>query len=230
MAEAHKFIHQPVDIGYDNLNADTTDNGRFYDIPDGSRYPSITTVMSHLSKNAIDSWKKRVGENEANRIGRIAASRGTSVHELMESYINNEEIDVSKLLPHHKVNFLKLAPIMKKRLGVVYGQELPLYSHHLGIAGRADVIGKFDNVNSIVDFKNSSKVKKKEWISSYFMQGAGYGIMFEELTGIPIPNIVIVMAIDGKEPIIFKEHRDNWVRPLINTIKEYHKIQKCKTS
>lgn len=220
---AHPFQKIEIPFKYDDLTTNTDGNGRRYFTPDGKIYPSITTVMGSLSKDAVEEWRKRVGEEEANRVSHHASTRGTIVHDIMERYINGEEINTKKMMPHHLKSFRDLSQIVDDRLTEVYVQEKALYSHHLKVAGRVDLVGRFDGVRSIIDFKTSTRIKKKEWISSYFMQTAAYSIMFEELTGIPIPNLVIIMDIDNNSPIVFKEHRDNWVEELIKTIKEYHR-------
>jgi CRISPR/Cas system-associated exonuclease Cas4 (RecB family) len=114
------------------------------------------------------------------------------------------------------------------RLTTVYSQEAPLYSEHLGLAGRVDCVGVWDGKNSIIDYKTSRKLKKKEWISSYFMQCAAYAIMWEERTGMPITQLVVLIAVDDNEPQVFIEHRDNWVQPLLDVIEQYTTEQKRK--
>ena len=85
------------------------------------------------------------------------------------------------------------------------------------MAGRVDCIAEYDGKLAVIDFKTSGKPKKKEHISSYFMQTAAYAIMYEERTGIPVPNIVILIAVEGDEPQVFIEKRDNWAKELIRT-------------
>jgi CRISPR/Cas system-associated exonuclease Cas4 (RecB family) len=114
------------------------------------------------------------------------------------------------------------------RLTTVYSQEAPLYSEHLGLAGRVDCVGVWDGKNSIIDYKTSRKLKKKEWISGYFMQCAAYAIMWEERTGMPITQLVVLIAVDDNEPQVFIEHRDNWVQPLLDVIEQYTTEQKRK--
>ena len=97
-----------------------------------------------------------------------------------------------------------------------------MYSTYLGVAGRVDLIAEWDGRLSIIDFKTSRKVKKKEWISGYFQQGAAYAVMFEERTGIAIDKIVIAMTVDGEsDASVFVEKRDNWVSTLQETIQLY---------
>ena len=213
------FEHVELDIGYDDLVTDTRETGRVYVAPDGSSYPSVTTVLSILGEDSIRAWRARVGEEEANKISHRASSRGTAVHSIVERYLRNE--DTSDDLPHIKQSLANLRPILDQSIGKIFGLETALYSRHLGMAGRCDCIAEFDGVPSIIDFKTSRRVKKKENITNYFAQMSAYAIMFEERTGMPITNTVIIMDVDDNEPIVFKEHRDNWVDLLLETKAEY---------
>ena len=214
------FNHEKIDIGYDDLDTTTTNSGRNYLTPDGHQYPSVTTVLSILNEDIIKAWRQRVGEEEANRISGKAANRGTRVHSIVEKYLNNE--DTTEFLPHIRQSLENLKPVLNG-VGTIFGLEVPLYSHHLGLAGRCDCIAQYNGVPSIIDFKTSRYIKKKEKISNYFAQGAAYSIMFEERTGIVAPNIVIIMDVDHEKPLVFIEHRDNWTKLLTETIEEYKK-------
>jgi genome maintenance exonuclease 1 len=218
--KSKKFNHEKVDIGYDDLDTTTTNSGRDYLTPDGSLYPSVTTVLSILNEDIIKAWRKRVGEEEANRISGKASNRGTRVHSIVEKYLNNE--DTVKFLPHIRQSLENLKPVLNN-IETIYGLEVPLYSHYLGLAGRCDCIGKYNGVPSIIDFKTSRYIKKKEKISNYFAQGAAYSIMWEERTGLVAPNIIIIMDVDHEKPLVFVEHRDNWTKLLTETIEEYKK-------
>ena len=215
-----KFKHEKIDIGYDDLDTTTTNSGRDYLTPDGSLYPSVTTVLSILNEDIIKAWRQRVGEEEANRISGKASNRGTRVHSIVEKYLNNE--DTVKFLPHIRQSLENLKPVLND-IETIYGLEVPLYSHYLGLAGRCDCIGNYKGVPSIIDFKTSRYIKKKEKISNYFAQGAAYSIMWEERTGLVAPNIVIIMDVDHEKPLVFVEHRDNWTKLLTETIEEYKK-------
>jgi len=214
-----RFIHEKVDLGYEDLVTETALSGRTYLTPTGVRYPSITSVLSIINEEAIAAWRKRVGEAEANRVGTRAAGRGTQVHAIIERYLKNE--DITEYLPHIRQSLENLRPILDQRVGKIYGLEVPLYSDHLGLAGRCDCVADFDGVPSIVDFKTSRWPKTKEKVPNYFAQMSGYAIMFEERTGIPITNTVIIMDVDNHEPLIFKEHRDNYTQLLQETKIEY---------
>jgi len=217
------FIHEKIEIGYDDLVVENGANGRRYLSPDGQKYPSITTVLGVLSKAGIAAWRARVGDEEANKISHRASTRGTAVHDIVEKYLDNEELP--EVLPHITASLSNLKPSLS-RIGRIFAQESPLYSKHLGVAGRVDCVGEYDGVPSIIDFKTSKKIKKKEWITSYFMQAAAYAIMWEERTGMPITNLVIIMDVDNESPQIYVEHRDNWTEKLFETIELYHKEQR----
>lgn len=215
-----KFLHEDVDLGYYDLEAVTTDKGRHYEDPDGNKYPSITTVLSILSEEAIQAWRARVGEEEANRISTQASTRGTKVHNIIEEYLKNNPDYLKNELPHNIQTFKDVQPILDECVTKIYRQEAPLYSKHLGVAGRVDLVGQWKGIDSIIDWKTSRKFKKKEWISSYFMQCAAYAIMWEERTGQPMKQLVVCIAGD-MGPQVFVEDRDNWTKELINTINEY---------
>ena len=227
------FKHVPVELN--EMTAVTTDTGRQYETPEGITLPSITTVLSILSRDSIAKWRARVGEKEANRVSYRASTRGTAVHEICEQYVNNDpdydkymainpdngEMKLTTRTPDLIDSFLKIKPILDERLTVVHAQEAPLYSTHLGVAGRVDCVGVFDGKLSIIDYKTSMKPKRLDWIKNYFMQESAYAIMWEERTGMPITQLVTVISVDNHEPQVFVEHRDNWVRPLRDTIAQY---------
>jgi len=228
------FTHKSIPLT--EMTTVTTDMGRQYETPEGIQLPSITTVLSILSRDSIAKWRARVGEKEANRISYRASTRGTAVHEICEQYVNNDpdydkymamnidtgEQTLTKRTPDLIESFLKLKPILDERLGTVYAQEAPLYSTHLGVAGRVDCVAEFDGKPSIIDYKTSMKPKRLDWIKNYFMQESAYSIMWEERTGMPITQLVTIISVDNHEPQVFIEHRDNWVRPLRDTIAQYN--------
>ncbi len=216
-----KFNHNIIELGYDDLVAETTDTGRTYKCPDGSSFNSVTTVLKVLSEDAIQAWRRRVGEDVANKIGVRAANRGTAVHSIIERYLdNNVEYD-KDVMPDVLSTFKDVQPILDEHISEILGLEAPLYSKHLKLAGRVDCVGVFDNKLSIIDFKTSRKIKKKEWIHNYFAQASAYAIMFEERTGIPVPQLVIIIAVDNEEPQVFIEKRDDWTDLLFKAKQIY---------
>jgi hypothetical protein len=218
------FTHLPLQTPLPELSADTTDHGRFYTTPAGNVYPSITTVLSVLSKEHIGKWKEKVGEIQAKEISEHASNRGTELHAILESYLNNEEL-IFPTDPKSKVRimFNRMKRVLNNVDNVI-AQEVPLYSDELGIAGRCDVIAEWIKKLSIIDFKGSTKAKKVDWISGYFMQATGYSLMFEERTGIKIDQIVILMS--GEDDFscqVFVEDREKFIEPLKETIALFHK-------
>jgi len=218
-------MFEHVNVELTEMDAVTTDSGRKYKTPEGINLPSITTVLSILSRDSIAKWRKRVGEAEANKISTRASGRGTRVHEIIEKYINNEEDFRDGYTPDIISSFNDVRDILDNRIGRVYAQEAPLYSNHLGVAGRVDCVAEFDGKLSIIDFKTSMKPKRLEWIKNYFMQESAYAIMWEERTGMPITQLVTIISVDNNEPQVFIEHRDNWVNSLQNTIEKYNEEQ-----
>ena len=211
------FVHKTLEVP--ELEAITTDVGRVYKTPDGA-FPSITTVLGRLSRDGINSWRKRVGNEEANRVSRVSSNRGTRIHKLCEDYINNKELNIKS--PLDKEMFMNMQEVMDGFVGEVYGQELPLYSKHLGIAGRVDLVCKGNGTTAVVDFKTSAKFKKREWVNAYYMQATAYCIMLEEITGMPVDRFVILIGVDQEPPQTFYGKRDDNIAGLIDAIKGYY--------
>lgn len=214
-------------LGYDDIEAVTGDDGRLYRTA-GGNYPSITTVLKQLSEDSIAKWRARVGEEEANKISYKATQRGEDVHAIIEKYINNDADYMMKepglpYMPHIVESLDILKPTLDNRIGKVYAQEVPLYSDHLKVAGRVDCVAEFDGKLSIIDFKTAKKWKKREWIEAYFIQETAYAIMWEERTGMPINQIVTLIAVDFEtEPQIVIENRDHWSPRLLDLIDSHY--------
>jgi len=206
-----------------DLKAETTDSGRLYATPTGEKYKSITTVLGNYNKQAIMEWRERVGAEEANKISTKAANRGTKVHKICEDYINNEINDfmMQLLMPDLKELFFKIKPIIDEKLGDVYSQEQALYSHKLKIAGRVDLIGMWNGKLSVIDFKTSNKQKEEEDIQNYFMQCTAYALMFSELTGMWIDDIVVLIATGEGEAQLFERQIHDYQKPLMRYIDKY---------
>jgi len=206
-----------------DLKAETTESGRLYATPTGEKYKSITTVLSNHSKQAIMEWRDRVGAEEANKISTKAANRGTKIHKICEDYINNEisEMKMKTLMPNLKELFFKIKPIIDEKLGDVYSQEQALYSHQLRVAGRVDLIGMWNGKLSVIDFKTSTKQKEESYIQNYFMQCTAYALMFSELTGMWIDDIVVLIATEEGESQVFERQIHDYRKPLMNYIDKY---------
>ena len=219
MTKNKKFVHEPIELS--EMKSVTTEDGRRYQTPEGLELPSITTVLSILSRKSIAAWRKRVGEKKANAISKQASSRGTSVHTICEKYLDNDPDYLDGVMPNNIETFQKIRPILDDNINNIHAQEAPLYSTHLGVAGRVDCVAEFNGQISIIDFKTSRKFKKRDWCHSYFMQECAYAIMWEERTGIPITQLITFIAVDNSSPLIYVEHRDDWVNPLRDVIKQY---------
>ena len=195
-----------------DLKTETINGKRHYVTPNG-KYQSITALLSNLSKAGIQAWRKRVGEEEANRISHQASGRGTRVHNIAESYIKNQEDHLEGVLPDAFEMFQSITPLID-RIDNVHCVEGALYSDELKLAGRTDLIAEFDGALSAIDYKTSKRIKIWDHCHSYFMQGAFYAHAYEERTGIPVNDIVIIMAVENEEPVLFRETKDSWIEPL----------------
>tara|TARA_Y100000296_G_scaffold83499_1_gene114497 strand:- start:185 stop:865 length:681 start_codon:yes stop_codon:yes gene_type:complete len=204
------------------LITETINKKRHYVVGD-KKYPSVTTVTGSLPSKVkgLNDWRKKVGVKEANKISTKASAKGTAVHKLVEEYLNNS-FEGKFSNPLAIESFRIIQPILDRYIDNIHSQEVPLWSDHLKLAGRVDCVAEFDGRLSIIDFKTSSKEKKKEWIPDYFMQSCAYSIMWEERTDLPITQLVVIIAPTDKKPQIFVEHRDNWTNPLLKQIKHFY--------
>jgi len=222
------FEHANNLLPYEDLETTEFNGRRQYLTPEGNTYPSVTTVLSILSEDSIAKWKLRVGEEEANKVSTRASRRGTAVHEVCEKYLDNDPAYRAGYMPNVIENFMTIKGVLDARIGKVYAQEVPLYSDHLCLAGRVDCIAEFDGKISVIDFKTSAKTKRKSYIKNYFAQEAAYAIMWEERTGMPITQLVTIIAVDnlygsGPGHQVYIEKRDDHTKLLTETIDEYSK-------
>lgn len=195
------------------------DGSRVYQTPSGRAYPSVTTVTGLHKKAEIMAWRKRVGEEVANQISSRAASRGTRVHTLCEDYLSNKQPSIDMFDQDMWQSFTPLLD----RIDNIRALETPLYSDHLEVAGTVDCIAEFDGKLSVIDFKTSRREKTIDEISDYFMQASAYAVAFEELAGIPVSRLVILMAIDDCPPRLFVQKRDDYIKQFISLRQEYRK-------
>jgi len=198
-----------------------TDGSRVYETPTGKKYPSVTTVTGLLKKDIITAWRKKVGNEEANKISSTAAKRGTRIHTLCEKYLLNEEVSVGMF---DNEMWDSLRPLLDD-IDDIYALEQPLYSDHLQVAGTVDCIAKYKGKLSVIDFKSSRRIKHRDDIHDYFIQCSAYAVAFEELTGIPVPRLVILMAVDDEKPLVFNEKRNDWIEEF-KTLRLEYKRQK----
>jgi len=216
------FVNLP-ELQFD-LDSETTDNGRFYTTPSGIKYPSVTTVLSASGdKEALKKWIKRVGEEEAEKIKRKAGNRGTRMHSLCEDYLKGKltKMKMQSLMPFDKMLFNMIRPLLDNHVNDVYCMEQALYSDKLKIAGRVDLIASWRNKIAVIDFKTSLKEKKEEWIQNYFIQCTAYALMFEDLTGQCIDDIVVLIATEEQTAQVFERKKEVYIPILHKYINEY---------
>jgi len=215
-----KFEHscRPID-NKQTCVVHNTDHGRYYEVAKDVYYPSITTVLSESTD--LGWWREMKGEVEANRIMKTAAARGNQMHDLLERYIANEPICTNEEMPSIKSSFLTGREAVDK-IDHVYFQEKVLLSNTLRVAGRVDVVGKYDSIPSIIDFKTSNKIKLKENITNYFCQATAYSIMCEEMFGLKTDQIVIIIFIDNiPAPSVFVESSNAYIGQLTSKINDF---------
>lgn len=187
------------------LSTEYIDGKRFYVTPTGDKYPSVTTVLSTLSKEGIDKWVQDVGIEKATKIRTQAATRGTKVHTICEDYIKNIDNYTQGHMPSNVMMFKQIQPYLDEHLDKVYGIEIPLHSHTLKTAGRCDLVGRLHGMTSILDYKTSTKPKNREWIENYFLQATVYAMMIEEMYGFKVPQIAIAIAVEEGDLQTFVE-------------------------
>lgn len=211
-----------------SVTTETLTTGRTYFTPDGA-YPSITTLLGKTSSSQIwlQKWKDKVGEEEAARISKEATDRGTAVHEYLEKYWNGEDIlgDLAREPANVRLPAKALINGTSRNVTEVWAQEIPVWSPTLKFAGRVDMIGLWNSIPSIIDFKTSKKIKKGKDIKDYFLQASGYAHAHNELFGTNIQKIVIIVAVDGEEePLIFEQKAPVFIPELKSRIIAYYKL------
>ena len=193
----HKFDYTPC-------NRETIDGKRHYCLPDGDRVPSVTTILDRTKpqeeRDALNQWRKNVGEVRAQQITTEAANRGTRMHAYLESYVLSGDMKELPSNPYAHPSWFMAAEVILKGLCNVdefWGVEVPLYYSGL-YAGTTDCVGVWKGKPAIMDFKQSNKVKKREWIGSYFLQLAAYAQAHNNMHGTDINTGVILMATQPK--------------------------------
>jgi|TARA_Y100000114_G_scaffold96848_1_gene90136 genome maintenance exonuclease 1 len=218
------FNHVIMEMSLEDICARNVGGKRVYEVGD-QKYPSISTICSFRNRKSIAEWRARVGAEEANKISKRATTAGTTVHSMIEDYLNNE-LDLEKYDGKHlaKILFTQAKPMLA-RINNIHFQEAPLYSHEFAIAGRVDCIAEFDGKLSIIDFKTSSKEKKEEWIEGYLVQETGYAKMYEERSGIKVEQIVTLITCQTGDTQVFIKNPDDYVPLLRDYIQEYNDAQ-----
>ena len=215
-----KFNHLNLPTLAD-LPTETVNGSRRYCV-NGKLLPSITTVTSYQNRQSIAEWRERVGAEVANKISQFASTNGTKFHKLVEDYLNNidAEYDNEKYEIALKL-FSQFQPLLDQVDNIHY-QECALYAETLGIAGRVDCIAEYDGKLSVIDFKSSSKPKYESQIKNYFVQETGYAMMYEEMTGKKVEQIVTLISCHSGETQVFVKNPADYVDTLKQYIVEYN--------
>ena len=206
------------------MTAEMVDGKRLYATPNGSFYPSITTVIGNNAKKqaGLAKWRARVGKEKAAAISSRSAARGTAFHSITEDYLNKcLDIDQYKDTPLPVVMFEQTKKTLD-RISNIYLQEAALYSDNLEVAGRVDCIGEFDGDLSIIDFKTSAEPKRELYLYDYFVQETAYACCLQELYGITVKQLVTIVACEnGETQVVIKPPKKEYLLKLIQYIDEY---------
>ena len=214
-------------LGDFELEANTIDGVRYYDLPNGKKAPSITSVTSFYNRQIFINWRKKVGEETANKITKVSTDRGTRFHDLVEKYLLNQDIDtIDGVLPTTKALFIAAKDSLDN-INNIHALEKPLYSGYFGIAGRVDCIAEYNGELAIIDFKTSKKIKPEKWLENYFVQETAYACMYYEMTGTAVEKIVTLMVADNGDVKVYeKRNKGEYIKLLTKYIKEFvtHKL------
>ena len=214
-------------LGDFELEANTIDGVRYYTLPSGKKAPSITSITSFYNRQTFINWRKKVGEEEANKITKVATDRGTKFHDLVEKYLSNEDVSSLKgVLPSTKARWIAARESLNK-IDNIHALEKPLYSEYFGIAGRVDCIAEYEGELAVIDFKTSKKIKPEKWLQNYFVQETAYACMYYEMTGISVKKIVTLMVADNGDVKVYeKTNKSDYIKLLTKYIKEFvtHKL------
>jgi hypothetical protein len=218
----HNYKHEP----FPEMEVHNIGGMRFYEAPNGLKYPSITTVLGKRpgKQEGLQKWRDRVGEQQARAISGKAARRGTAFHFCVEDYLQNQPIGDK----HKEKNFLAYHMFQESRkhldnsVNQIVLQEQAMYSDMFKVAGRCDAIAVYDNELAVVDFKTTTTMKKREWLEDYFIQCSAYASMYEEHTGEPIDRVVIFMVAEDGQIEIFKEDTKDYLPMLDEMMEEFY--------
>lgn len=212
-----------LSLEYPQLEQINLPDRRLYRVPGGKEYPSVTTVLGAADdKTWLKAWRDRVGEAEADKISKRATLRGTALHGYCEDFLNNKKPNV-QIFDIEQFAQFKQALI---NIDNIYGIEKALYSHQLKTAGTVDLIAEYKGELCVIDWKTSGVAKRREDISNYFVQTSFYAFCMYEMFKIYVPNLLIVMAVDGnKEPLVFLEKTKDWIPEFIKIRNHFKQLK-----
>lgn len=213
---------------YTSIKRKQTEEGRKYLTPDGSAVASVTTILDKTKpeekKQALQQWRKRVGEKQAAAITSEAANRGTSMHSHLEHWLVHGQIQNKSNLVHQQSAAMASKIIdnyLDPHLNEWWGSEVGLYYPQL-YAGTTDLVGVYKGVPSIIDFKQTNKPKKTEWIEDYFLQAAAYAAAHNAVHGTDIRQGVILMCSKDVEPQNWVVDLSAWETKWFDRVEQYY--------
>lgn len=216
-------------FNYPTLSTTTFNGQRWYVTPEGSAYPSVTTVlggtMSVEKEQSLQNWRKSLGETKANQVSKNATDNGTVLHTLIERYLKKEELFAP--IPGYQIqpqNKSALNAIKNKldKIEEIWCIEEAMYSNILELAGRVDCIGVYKKRPCIIDFKTAGRIKNDKDIEDYKYQLAAYAIMHNELFGTDIANGTILMVADSGFPLEFNIDLLPFFEPLYERVQLFY--------
>lgn len=217
---------------YTSINRESVDGRRLYATPDGFRVPSVTTILDRTkpaeAREALANWKKAVGEKKAQEIVTEAANRGTRMHTYLENYIKGDALRETVTNPFAQQSLDMARIVIDKglsKVNEVWGCEVPLFFPEL-YAGTTDCVGVHQGEAAILDFKQTNKPKKLEWIDDYFLQLTAYALAHNEVHGTNIRKGVILMCSKDyqyQEFVLEPKDFDMWTDRWCNRVSEYYK-------
>ena len=204
---------------YTPLARESVEGKRHYALPDGSRVPSVTTILERTkpaeAKQALQEWKDRVGHERAQQITTEAANRGTRMHTYLERYVKMDDIGEFPTNPFAQPSWFMAAQVILEGLGNVdeyWGCEVPLYYSGL-YAGTTDCVGVWKGQPAIMDFKQTNRPKKREWIGDYFLQLAAYAAAHNDTHGTDINTGVILMCAKPTDEHLSPQYQEFVLEP-----------------
>ncbi len=218
---------------YKPLTRDDSSGRRLYQTPDGTAVPSVTTILDKTkpaeAREALARWKKAVGEQKAQEITTEAAGRGTRMHKFLEDHIKGIPLKESVTNPFAQQSLDMARKVIAEgfpKINEVWGSEVPLYFPEL-YAGTTDCCGIHDGEEAILDFKQTNKPKKREWIDDYFLQLTTYALAHNEVHGTNIRKGVILMCskdYEYQEFVLEPTDVDYWTERWCYRVEQYYKI------
>jgi len=214
------FNHLPINLTQSELIE--KDDGHYYRTPSGLIYPSITTMLqktqSHEKQESLQKWREQ--EIASEYITQEAALIGSETHKLIENYLNGKN-DSENFRLLSEAHFNNLLPFVNK-IDDIHGIELKLYSDKMRLAGTSDCIAKYDGTLSIIDYKTKRSNQKEEWLIDHFIQATSYGVMFKELTGIKVEQIVILVSSEKNTRMEFIKNPIDYIDLLEKRITQFY--------